>query len=310
MPKRSWIDIEPWPSLPLDQWEDTRATLHMWMQIPGKVCLALTPLVNHYWNVTLRYAPNGLVTPVMSYKEKTFNVAFDFVEHQVVITFANGVSRRLRLEPQTVAEFYGKFMGVLHEEGVDVDIWTTPVEVENPIPFEEDTTHRSYDAASVSAFWRTLLDMKPVFDQFRSEFLGKCSPLHFFWGGFDLALTRFSGRRAPERPDADAMTRESYSHEVISHGFWPGGNGVNEPAFYSYASPEPAGFDKARVQPSAAYYNTDLGMFILPYEAIRGSNNRSRDLMQFFEATYDAGATLGNWNRGELERRGGPGAPR
>jgi hypothetical protein len=301
--KNSLIAAETWPSLPLAEWEDTRATLHMWMQIPGKVGLALTPLVNHYWNVTLRYGPRGLVMPLISHGDRAFTVGFDFVEHRLVLAFSDGVKRGLPLGPQTVADFHRAFMNLLEEEQVNVHIWTMPVEVPDPIRFEEDTTHRSYDPKYVSAFWRILLDVRPVFEEFRAGFLGKCSPLHFFWGGFDLALTRFSGRRAPERPDADAMTRESYSHEVISHGFWPGGSGVSEPAFYAYAAPEPEGFEKAKVLPSAAYYNTDLGIFILPYEAIRRSSHRSQDLMAFLQTTYDAGATLANWNRTELERR-------
>jgi hypothetical protein len=301
--KNSLIAAETWPSLPLAEWEDTRATLHMWMQIPGKVGLALTPLVNHYWNVTLRYGPRGLVMPLISHGDRAFTVGFDFVEHRLVLAFSDGVTRGLPLGPQTVADFHRAFMNLLEEEQVNVHIWTMPVEVPDPIRFEDDTTHRSYDPKYVSAFWRILLDVRPVFEEFRAGFLGKCSPLHFFWGGFDLALTRFSGRRAPERPDADAMTRESYSHEVISHGFWPGGSGVSEPAFYAYAAPEPEGFEKAKVLPSAAYYNTDLGIFILPYEAIRRSSHRSQDLMAFLQTTYDAGATLANWNRTELERR-------
>ena len=303
MSKRSVIHTEPWPNLPLGEWEDTRASLHMWMQIPGKVCLALTPLLNHYWNVTLRYGARGLIWPTISYKERAFTIAFDFVEHQLVLEFSDGVTRRIPLKDQTVAEFHRTFMAALQEEGVNVHIRTTPVEVPDPIPFETDTAHHAYDPKHVSAFWRILLDIKPVFEEFGGRFLGKQSPLHFFWGGFDLALTRFSGRRAPERPDADAMTRESYSHEVISHGFWPGGSGVSEPAFYAYAAPEPEGFDKATVLPRAAYYNTDLGMFILPYEAIRRSSDRAKDLMAFLETTYDAGATLANWNRSELERK-------
>jgi uncharacterized protein DUF5996 len=303
MSKRSPILAESWPDLPLAAWEDTRATLHLWMQIPGKVCLALTPLANHYWNTTFRYAPRGLSLPLISAKARAFTIGFDFVEHRVVLEFSDGVTRSLPLGPQTVAEFCRAFMNVLEEEGVKAHIWTMPVEVADPIRFEEDTTHRSYDPKYVSAFWRILLDVKPVFEEFRAGFLGKCSPLHFFWGGFDLALTRFSGRRAPERPDADAMTRESYSHEVISHGFWPGGSGVSEPAFYAYAAPEPEGFEKAKVLPSASYYHGDLGMFILPYEAVRNSSQRSRDLLAFLDTTYDAAATLANWNRTELERR-------
>jgi len=302
MSKSLRVHTEPWPPLPLAEWEDTRATLHMWMQMAGKVCLALTPLVNHYWNTTLRLRPCGLVTPTISYGHRAFTILFDLEEHRLVIEFSDGVTRGFPLEPQTVAEFYAKFMGILREEKVDVRIRTVPTEVENPIAFENDTTHHAYDAAYVNAFWRVLLDLKPVFEEFRGSFIGKCSPLHFFWGGFDLALTRFSGRRAPARPDADAMTRESYSHEVISHGFWPGGGPVSDAAFYAYAAPEPAGFESSSVRPAAAVYNTDLGIFILPYDAVRRSSTREEDLMSFLKTTYEAGATLANWNRAELER--------
>ena len=292
-----------WPELPLAAWEDTRVTLHMWMQVVGKICLALTPVINHYWNVTFSIAPRGLVTPLLTVGERAFSFTFDFVEHRLGIEFSDGITRTVPLEPQTVAEFYRRLMEILAEERILVHIRTLPTEVPDPIPFESDVTHRSYDQRYVEAFWRIMLTIEPVFTKFRAGFIGKCSPVHFFWGGFDLAVTRFSGRRAPARPDADFMTRESYSHEVISHGFWFGNDDLPQAAFYAYAAPEPDGFPKAAVRPSAVFYFPDYSQFALPYEAVRQSRTPVEDLESFLTSTYEAAATLAGWDRAELERR-------
>ncbi|HEY2433952.1 MAG TPA: DUF5996 family protein [Vicinamibacterales bacterium] len=291
-----------WPALPLTSWRDTRDTLHMWTQIVGKISLALTPRVNHFWNIALQITPRGLQTPMLASGDTHFMIAFDFVAHELVILTAAGARRTVPLAPQTVADFYGSVMSALVELGIQIRIWTQPVEVVEPIRFEADTTHRDYDAEAVGRFWRTVLAMKPVFDALRAEFIGKCSPVHFFWGSFDLAVTRFSGRRAPARPGADAITREAYSHEVISHGWWPGGGPIDEPAFYAYAAPEPEGFRTAAVAPSAAIYNADFGEFLLPYEAVRSAASPEAALYSFLRTTYDAGATLAHWDRGALER--------
>ncbi|HXF12599.1 MAG TPA: DUF5996 family protein, partial [Terriglobales bacterium] len=243
---------ECWPSLPLDSWEDTRATLHMWTQIVGKVRLALTPLVNHWWNVTLYVTARGLTTSIIPYGERSFELRFDFFKHQLVLETSDGSVKALPLEPRSVADFYHEFMSMLRAENINVKIWHMPVEITNPIAFDQDRVHASYDPKSVENFWRILVSVDAIFKQFRSRFIGKSSPVHFFWGSFDLALTRFSGRKAPERPGADKMTREAYSHEVSSVGFWPGTSGMSDAAFYSYAAPEPNGFKQARVQPNAA----------------------------------------------------------
>lgn len=292
----------PWPSLPLESWRDTRDTLQMWSQVVGKICLALTPRVNHFWNIAFQITPRGLSTPSLSYGERTFTLTFDFVAHELVIQISDGTRDALPLRPQTVAEFYRSLMDRLHQLRIDVRIWTMPVEVPDPIRFEQDTTHRSYDADAAHRFWEILLAITPVLEDFRAEFIGKCSPVHFFWGSFDVAVTRFSGRRAPERPGADLITRESYSHEVISHGWWPGGGPVNEPAFYAYAAPEPPGLKSAAIEPVAAFYSQDLSEFVLPYDAVRRAASPEADLRAFLRTTYDAAARLANWDRTNLER--------
>ena len=295
---------EAWPPLPLEPWQDTLATLHMWTQVVGKVCLALTPVTNHYWNIAFQVTARGLATPSLTYRNRALTIAFDFVDHELVFRCSDGGTERIPLEPRPVAEFYRLVMDALHRLGIEIRIWTQPVEVPNPIRFESDTVHRSYDPASANAFWRALVAMKPVFEVFRSGFVGKCSPVHFFWGSFDLAVTRFSGRRAPERPGADPITREAYSHEVISHGFWPGsvGGPVQEAAFYAYAAPEPPGLKAAAVRPSAASYSTALSEFILPYEAVRTAASPEAELASFLASTYDAAADLAAWPRADLER--------
>ncbi|MGA7380871.1 MAG: DUF5996 family protein [Terriglobales bacterium] len=292
---------EYWPALPLDSWKDTCATLHLWTQMVGKVRLRLTPLVNHWWNVPLYVTARGLTTSRIPYGQRAFELGFDFLRHQLVLETNDGIVKTIPLGPRSVAEFYHEFMGMLRSAGIEVKIWRMPVEIPNPIAFDQDRVHASYDRAAVEKFWRILLSVDAVFEQFRSGFIGKSSPVHFFWGSFDLAVTRFSGRRAPERPGADVITREAYSHEVSSVGFWPGSIGVKDAAFYSYAAPEPQGFKEARVRPDAASYDKQLGEFILMYEDVRKSESPTTALLEFCQSTYDAAASLGNWDRKELE---------
>jgi Family of unknown function (DUF5996) len=288
--------------LPLDSWKDTYATLHMWTQIVGKVRLALTPLVNHWWNVPLYVTARGLTTSLIPYGERSFELRFDFLKHQLVLETSDGALRALPLTAKSVADFYQEFTRMLGAEDINVKIWHMPVEILNPIRFDQDRVHASYDPKSVENFWRILVSVDAIFNQFRASFIGKSSPVHFFWGSFDLAVTRFSGRRAPERAGADKVTREAYSHEVSSVGFWPGASGISEAAFYSYAAPEPNGFKQARVQPDAAAYNNSLGEFLLPYEDVRKAESPSTPLLQFCLSTYDAAASLGKWDRVALER--------
>ncbi len=291
-----------WPALPLDSWRGTRDTLHMYTQIAGKVCLALTPRVNHFWNTAFKVMPHGLVTPPLPCGERTFSMTFDFVEHQFVIEASDGAREVIRLEPRAVAEFYRLVMDALRRMEIDVHIWTRPVEIADPIPFEQDLTHASYDDDAARTLLDVLLAVTPPLEKFRARFIGKCSPVHFFWGSFDLAVTRFSGRRAPERPGADAITREAYSHEVISHGWWPGNGAMPEPVFYAYAAPEPDGFATKTMKPAPAYYNKDFNEFILPYEAVRTAADPEKELAAFLESTYDNAAALANWDRASLER--------
>ncbi len=302
---------ETWPPLPLEPWQDTLATLHMWTQVVGKVCLALTPLTNHFWNIALQVTPRGLATPPLLSRGRVLTIAFDFVGQALVFRCSDGATETFPLEPRTVADFHRLVMDALRRLDVDVRIWTQPVEIPDPIRFEADTVHRSYDPAAANAFWRALLAMKPVFDRFRSGFIGKSSPVHFFWGSFDMAVTRFSGRRAPERPEADPITREAYSHEVISHGFWPGNPGgpVREAAFYAYAAPEPPGLKTAAVRPGAAAYHATLNEFVLPYEAVRTAPSPEKVLEAFLSSTYEAAADLAGWPRADLERRARKASP-
>ncbi|HUA97712.1 MAG TPA: DUF5996 family protein [Terracidiphilus sp.] len=292
---------ECWPALPLASWQPTCETLHMWTQIVGKVRLALAPPANHWWHVPLYVNARGLTTSAIPYRGSAFELQFDFLSHQFVLHTAEGREQVLPLVPCSVADFYHESMAMLREAGIDVRIWTTPVEVPNPIPFNEDRTHAAYDREAVERFWRILLSVQTVFQKFRSGFIGKCSPIHFFWGSFDLAVTRFSGRRAPDRPGADAVTREAYSHEVSSVGFWPGA-GLGDPAFYCYAAPQPDGFSTAPVRPQAAHYDPQLSEFILMYDAVRGAASPSAALLDFCESTYRAGASLGHWDCEALER--------
>ena len=297
------MKTEPWPELPLELWRDTYATLHMWTQIVGKVCLALTPRVNHFWNIAFLVTSRGIGTPAMPLGDgRTLNMTFDFIGHELVARCSDGGARSIPLSARSVAVFYRDTMQMLDELGVAVKISTLPVEVPNPTRFELDTGHASYDPVYAHRFWQILVRVAPVMQEFRAAFVGKCSPVHFFWGSFDLAVTRFSGRKAPERPGADAITREAYSHEVISHGFWPGGGAIQSAAFYAYAAPEPAGLKEARVLPAEAAYNRDVSEFILPYEAVRSQPNPEEMLTRFLQSTYEAAAGLAQWDRASLER--------
>jgi Family of unknown function (DUF5996) len=291
-----------WPDLPLDAWKDTYATLHMWTQMVGKVRLKLTPLVNHWWNVPLYVSAKGLATSWIPYRDRAFELWFDFLRHQLVLETSDGLVKSIALAPRTVADFYGEFMEMLRSANIDVKIWTMPQEVANPVPFEKDRVHDSYDRKYVERFWRILLSVDAVLNQFRARFIGKSSPVHFFWGSFDLAVTRFSGRRAPEREGADPVTREAYSHEVSSVGYWPGGGAINSGAFYSYMAPTPEGFKDARVRPEGAYFDAQVGEFILKYEAVQKAPSPTAALLEFCQSTYEAGAMLANWDRSALER--------
>jgi hypothetical protein len=274
----------------------------MWTQIVGKVRLALSPLVNHWWEVPLYVSPRGLTTSPIPYSKGIFEVEFNFVTHTLDIVTSTGQTGRMALAPRAVADFYSEFMSLLRSLDIEVKIWTMPVEVPDPIRFELDRTHASYDPSYANAFWRILVVVDSVFKQFRAGFIGKVSPVHFFWGSFDLAVTRFSGRPAPERPGADAITREAYSHEVSSVGFWPGGGDIKGAAFYSYAAPSPAGFGDRAVRPAKAFFNAQMGEFLLMYDDLRSSESPRSDLLDFCQSTYRAAADLGNWDRAKLER--------
>ena len=293
---------EAWPALPLSAWADTYATLHMWTQIVGKVRLALSPLVNHWWEVPLYVSARGLTTSPIPYANGIFEIEFDFIHHYLNVVTSEGKSSSMRLEPRSVADFYSDFMAMLASLGIKVKIWDMPVEIPNPIRFDQDRIHASYDPQSAHLFWRILVMVDSIFKEFRARFIGKVSPVHFFWGSFDLAVSRFSGRRAPERPGADMMTREAYSHEVISVGFWPGGGDVKGPAFYSYAAPQPAGFAEYPARPAAAFYNQPLGEFLLMYDDVRAAESPREALLDFCQSTYEAAADLGEWDREALEK--------
>jgi hypothetical protein len=278
----------------------------MWTQMAGKIRLALSPNINHCWGVALYVNSRGLTTSPIPYGDASFDMQFDFIDHQLIVTKNDGATRTIELAPKSVADFYAELKAALEALGIDVKIWPMPVEIANPIRFDQDHTHASYDREYVSRFWRVLLSADEVLKEFRAEFIGKASPVHFFWGSFDLAATRFSGRRAPERPGADKVTREAYSHEVISVGFWPGNGEGTDAAFYAYSAPEPAGFSTAKIIPAAASYNTKMSEYFLPYEEVRKSPSPRQALLDFAESTYVAGATLGNWDRAALERTSVP----
>jgi hypothetical protein len=288
-----------WPALPLDAWLYTYQTLHMWTQIVGKIRLMLSPKVNHWWNVALYVSPCGLTTSSIPYGSGAFEIQFDFVNHQLEIFTSSGARNWLALSPQPVAVFYEKFMASLRSLGIQVAINTKPQEIADPIAFEQDTVHASYDPEYAHRFWRILLAADTVLKEFRSGFLGKCSPVHFFWGSFDLCCTRFSGRKAP--PRKGLITSEAYSHEVISAGFWPGA-GIGGPAFYAYSAPSPAGLSEEPVRPGPAFWNKQLSEFVLMYDEMRRAPSPGGALREFLESTYAAGAKLANWDRTALER--------
>ena len=304
---KSSVKTEAWPSLPLEEWKDTYATLHMWTQIVGKIRFAQTPWINHSWHVTLYVTSRGLTTSPIPYGEKTFEIDFDFIDHRLVIETSGGDVRFIELRPRSVADFYSEVMSTLRDLGLDIRIHTLPNEVADPVPFEKDGQHASYDPDYANRFWRILVQTDRVFKEFRARFIGKCSPVHFFWGSFDMAVTRFSGRTAPPHPGGvphlpDVVAREAYSHEVSSCGFWPGGGPVPYPVFYSYAYPAPEGFKDAPVKPSGAFYSTDLGEFILPYDEVRKAGQPDEMLLDFLQSTYEAAANLAKWDRHALER--------
>lgn len=297
----------PWPALSLDEWEPTYRTLHRWTQIVGKVHLALGPPVSHWWHAALRFTARGLTTGPMTTGDRELEIAFDFVDHALRFSTSDGATAEIALAPKSVAEFYDEVMRTLRELGVEVQIWPVPVEVPGPVPFPNDRANASYDRDAVERMWSILSSVHRVFERFRSGFLGKSSPVHLFFGAFDVAVTRFSGRPNPSPPQ-DRVMGEAYSHEVISHGFWFGGDWVTgtrvpEAVFYAYAVPEPSGFREARVAPSAARYEPSLGEYVLPYEAVRTSDDPERDLLAFLQSTYEAGALLAGWDRAALERR-------
>lgn len=296
-----------WPELPFKNWSDTAATLHMWTQIVGKIRLAQTPWTNHSWHVPFYITARGLSTSLIPYGGRAFEITFDLLDHQLVIQTTNGGQQSLALESRSVSSFYQDILKALATLGLDIQIFTTPSEVADGIPFEKDNEHHHYDREFATRFWRALVQMDRVFKEFRSRFIGKCSPVHFFWGSFDLAVTRFSGREAPPHPGGvphlpDWVAREAYSHEVSSAGFWPGGGKIETPSFYSYAYPAPDGFSKAQVSPAEAYYSDKLGEFILSYDDVRTSESPDDRLLEFLQSTYEAAANISGWDRTALER--------
>ena len=306
------IQNEHWPRLPLDQWQDTYETLHLWSQIVGKIRLSQMPWINHSWHVALYVTASGLTTSLIPYGTRGFEIAFDFADHRLRIATSEGERRSFALKPMSVATFYRKIFHALAELDIEARIWPMPVEILDPIhPFPENEAQAAYDAESVGRYWQALLQIHRVFTNFRARFIGKVSPVHFFWGAFDIAVTRFSGRSAPKHPGgapncADWVMEEAYSHEVSSAGFWPGA-GLGEAAFYAYAYPEPGGFSEYNVRPEAAYYHKELGEFILPYEAVRTADDPDSVLLEFLQTTYEAAADLAEWDRGgALERKTDP----
>jgi Family of unknown function (DUF5996) len=302
-----------WPDLPLAAWSDSCDTLHLWTQIAGKVRIALTPLINHWWNATLYVNSRGLIAPANPHQGRTFDILFDFTDHQLRIATSDGKAESFALKPMTVADFYAEFMQRLCSLEIDVHIWTMPGEIENAVPFDQDRTHAQYDAAYVQRFWQALLQVNRVMNVFRARYVGKASPVHFFWGSFDLAVSRFSGRTAPPpkgvTPNvANRVMAEAYSHEVSSCGFWPGNGGYGRAAFYVYAYPEPQGYGETRLKTADAFYDKDLGQFILPYDAVRQAADPDALLLGFLQETYAAAADLAKWDRKALERSPSPNA--
>lgn len=297
---------DAWPELPFEAWRETCATLQLWTQVVGKIRLALTPWLNHSWHVTLYVTARGLTTSPIPFGTSLFQIDFDFLDHVLRIETSDGARKELALKPQTVADFYAAVMKSLADLRIEVNIDERPNEVSDAIPFSEDKVHAAYDPAAATRFWRALVQADRVLKLFRTGFIGKCSPVHFFWGSFDLAVTRFSGRRASLHPGgvpslADAVVREAYSHEVSSAGFWPGGGAIDYPAFYSNAYPEPAGFHTSAARPEAAFYSEELREFILPFEAVRTAESPDEALLEFLQSTYEAAADAGHWDRAALE---------
>jgi len=299
--RQSSSSAELWPALPLAEWEDTYHTLHMWTQIAGKVRLGLAPLQNHWWNSTLYANTRGLTTSPIPYNGEAFEIQFDFVHHRLEILTSFGRNQALALEPKSVAEFYREFLSALDAAGIEIALDPKPQEVPEPIPFDQDETHRSYDPEYANRLWRILLSSTMVLEEFRARYMGKASPVHFFWGSFDLAYTRFSGRVAP--PRKGIITSEAYSHECTSVGWWPGGGTVKAPAFYAYAAPQPEGYDRQVVRPGAAYYDGQLHEFILMYDDVRSAPSPRDAILEFAQSAYEAGANLAKWDRNLLERR-------
>ena len=293
-----------WPDgLPLAQWRETHDTLHMWLQIVGKTRLALAPSENHWWHTTMYVSARGLTTTPIPYGSRLFEIELDFLDHRLGVRTSDGTIRTIALRAQAVADFYRDYMDALAALGIAVKLWPVPVEVDAAIPFEDDRVHTSYDPAQARRFFEILLQADRVSKRFKGRFLGKSSPVHFFWGAFDLALTRFSGRRAPEpKQPQSPMMREAMSHEEISVGFWPGSGGVPEPAFYAYARPEPADLAGAGIRPAAAYYSRELADFILPYAAVRASARSDEEVLDFYQSVYAAAADLARWDRAALDR--------
>ena len=294
---------EIWPALPLTEWSATRDTLHLWLQMVGKLRLALSPRVNHWWEVPLYPSPRGLATSAVPYQLGIFGAEFDFVDHVLRFTTSRSETRTVALAPRSVADFYREFKATLAALRIEARIWPMPVEIPNPIRFDQDTIHASYDPVFANRFWRALTTVDTISKEFRARFIGKASPVHFFWGSFDLAASRFSGRRAPERPTANIIEQEAYSHEVSSVGWWPGNGGFDAPMFYAYAAPEPPGFRDSKVGPVQAFYDAKIGEFLLPYDAVRNSADPAAAVMEFFQSTYEASANLGAWDRAALERQ-------
>jgi hypothetical protein len=304
----SGASLEVWPELNYADWKDTCATLHMWLQIVGKIRLVQTPWTNHSWHVTLYVTSRGLTTSPIPHGSDIFEIYFDFIDHNLRILKSNGLHRTVEQKPRSVADFYKAVMAALDELGLPVKIDIAPNEIPNPIPFDRDDQHRAYDPEYANRFWRVLVQADRVFKEFRSRFCGKCSPVHLFWGAPDLAVTRFSGRAAPKHPGGiphlpDAITREAYSQEVSSLGFWPGADAMPMAIFYSYAYPEPKGFSEAKVKPGAASYNAQFHEFVLPYDAVRTAKSPDDSILDFAQSTYDAASTLGNWDRVALEEK-------
>jgi hypothetical protein len=294
-----------WPELEWSNWSETAETLHMWTQIVGKTRLALTPLQNHWWNVPLYVTARGLSASAMACGNDALDIEFDFTEHQLRMRCGSGRTESLALKPRSVAEFYREYFRCLHTLGVVVKIWPMPVEVQNPVRFDLDTVHKAYDPEYAHRFWQVLVHTQKVFRAWAPGFLGKVSPVHFFWGSFDLAVTRFSGRPAPPRQGADSIQREAYSHEVISAGFWPGNGGYGAAAFYCYAAPVPEGLAEKKIAPAAANWNSELGEFIFRYNDLRHEPSPDAALLEFIESAYSAAADAAKWDRDLLERRGG-----